>query len=285
MSASDDFLPSSQGSAGQVSNLRRRPTRAAIIHGKEASHEVLVDLFSPLGVDVFSSSELNQSDFTGLISSASFDVIALVGEPQDFESARRGRSDEDPIVLSFAPTTRFKNKKKYLEISDALVLCNENGKSWELKVSRIIFHFFESLLIPSMLNIDLADVKRIAKGVGLAFNVSEDDQRKIVSMLPDQCLVARSAVLHFSCRDDVRLQEVYSISKSIALKKGIAGVNPVINGHQDAKKIIRKVNVKMGIRIVNNDEYSAFALDGKVDLQCEKADLKRINMTAILFGI
>ena len=135
-----------------------------------------------------------------------------------------------------------------------------------------------------MLNIDLADVKRIAKGVGLAFNVSEVDHRKIVSMLPDQCLVASSAVLHFSCREDVRLQEVYSISKSIALKKGLAGINPVVNGHQDAKKVIRKVNVKMGIRMVDNDGYNEVA-DAPFDSRSKKVDSKRISMTAILFGI
>ena len=243
-----------------------------------------MDLFSPLGVGVYPASELNQADFANLVSSGTLDVIALVGESQDFDSTRRARSDKDPIVLSFAPTSKFKNKKKYLEISDALVLCNEEGKSRELKVFEIVYHFFESLLIPSMLNIDLADVKRIAKGVGLAFNVSEDDHRKIVSMLPDQCLVARSAVLHFSCREDVRLQEVYSISMSIALKKGLAGINPVVNGHQDAKKVIRKVNVKMGIRMVDNDGYNEVA-DAPFDSRSKKVDSKRISMTAILFGI
>lgn len=276
---------SSLGNTEQVSNLQLRPTRAAIIHGSRVSHDVLSALFSPLGVGVYQSSELNHADFANLISSDTLDVIALVGELQDFDSARRARSEKDAIVLSFAPMSRFNNKKKYLEISDAFVLCNEDGKSWELKVSAIVYHFFESLLIPSMLNVDLADVKRIAKGVGLAFNVSEDDHRKIVSMLPDQCLVARSAVLHFSCREDVRLQEVYSISKSIAMKKGLAGINPVLNGHQDAKKVIRKVNVKMGIRVVNNDGYGNEVVDASIDSRSKKMDSKRISMTAILFGI
>ena len=278
-------MSSSQENSEQVSKLQLRPTRAAIIHGSRTSHEALSALFSPLEVCVYSSGELGRDEFADLISSRSFDVIALIGESHDFDVARRSRSKEDSVVLSFAPRSRFKNRKKYLEISDAFVLCNENGKSWD-QIPRIVFHFFESLLIPSMLNIDLADVKRIAKGVGLAFNISEDDQRKIVSMLPDQCLVARSAVLHFSCRDDVKLHEVYSISKSIALKKNLAGINPVINNHQEAKKVIRKVNVKMGIRIINDDDYCGDSTsDEKMDSLSEKANLKRISMTAILFGV
>ena len=41
-------------------------------------------------------------------------------------------------------------------------------------------------------------------------------------MLPKDCFVARAAILHFSCKDDVRLSEIYSVAKSIAMKKGLS---------------------------------------------------------------
>ena len=141
-----------------------------------------------------------------------------------------------------------------------------------------------------MLNVDVADVKRIAKGIGFAFNLSDDDHKKIIAMLPKDCFVARSAILHFSCKDDVRLREIYSIGKSIALKKGLASNDSQLTSHSDARKIIRKVNVKMGIRIIGDNHEVEKEDCGNSAISHNNTQIafhneKRISMTAILFGI
>ncbi len=197
-----------------------------------------------------------------LMSSPAYDVVGLVGEADEFtrRSGSRFNHDDGAIVLSFAPRARFGDARRYLDISDAVVLCDVIEGDW-LEVTQVAYHFFESLILPSLLNIDLADVKRIAKGIGLAFNLSGDDHEKMIEALPKDCFVARSAILHFLCRDDVRLGEIHSISKSIALKKGLS------DELSSDSEVIRKVNVKMGVRIL--EDYGQ----------------KRISMTAILFGI
>ena len=122
-----------------------------------------------------------------------------------------------------------------------------------------------------MLNIDIADVKRIAKGIGLALTFEDDDQERLVARLPRESMIARSALLHFKCADDVSLKEIYSISKSITVKNGINAEDPRITSHMGAKKLIRRINVKLGIRVIKNQI-------------CNEFTVKRINLVAILFG-
>jgi hypothetical protein len=303
VSKSDTFLTSS----GRISSNRQiRPARVAILHGSRVLgsdmsnseiHDALTQLFIPLNVRVFSVLEMTQAGISDLLSSQAYDVVGLIGDANEFDFVRRktGSStsrlrlktgsvesetqrESDSIILAFAPNTYFKDVKNYLKISDAVVFCDVNGRNWPQEISRVVYHFFESLVVPSMLNIDLADVKHIARGIGLAFNLSDDSNKKIIARLPKSCLVARSALLHFSCDPDVRLKEVYSISKAIALKKGIANFDLQINTHADAKKLIRKVNVKMGIRIRNGNrrEFGVYPA---------LTDENRISLTAILFGL
>ena len=293
---------------GQFVNEHIRPTKVAIVHGSSITdptvahdeiHDALTELFSPLNVRVFSVLELSEAGMSDLFSSHAYDVIGLVGEAHEFESAERRSSsgfhfhddhaassdDTESIILSFAPRTRFKDVRKYLTFSDAVVLCEAIERNWPLEVSRIVYHFLESLVVPSMLNIDLADVKRIAKGVGLAFNLSDVNSEKIIAKLPKDCFVASSAILHFSCKDDVRLGEIHTIAKSIALKKSLTNTDSELSSQSDARKLIRKVNIKMGIRIVG-DNYGVenkvagrSALSG-FDSPATLDDVKRINMVA-----
>jgi hypothetical protein len=66
----------------------------------------------------------------------------------------------------------------------------------------------------------------------------------------------------------------------------MSSVDPQINSHADARKIIRKVNVKMGIRIkeeVNKNEFLTGA-PGQESVSTVE-DKSRISLTAILFGL
>ncbi len=282
-------------------------------------HNTLAQIFLPLNARIFSVLEMTQAGMSDLVSSQAYDVVCLIGEAQEFDFSRRKsnptssrlrlgsiggggteseiqRIDANSLILAFAPNAYFRDVKSYLRIADAVVLCDMVAKNWLLQVAEVVYRFLESLVVPSMLNIDLADVKHIAKGIGLAFNISEDNSKKLINLLPKSCLVARSALLHFSCDPDVRLKEVYSISKAIALKKGITDVDTQINTHSDAKKVIRKVNVKMGIRIneaIRKDTIapsSPSSGQGQNEMGTEgeeddDAARKRISLTAILFGL
>ncbi|MGA2876353.1 MAG: hypothetical protein ABSE82_12540 [Nitrososphaerales archaeon] len=297
---------------GQFVNEPIRPTKVAIVHGSSITdptvshdeiHDALNRLFSPLNVRVFSVLELSEVGISDLFSSRAYDVIGLLGEADEFGSARKRNSrfhfhndhaesseDTESILLSFAPRTRFKDVRNYLTFSDAVVLCEAIERNWPLEVSRIVYHFFESLVVPSMLNVDVADVKRIAKGVGLAFNVLDDNSENIIAKLPKDCFVASSAILHFSCKDDVRLGEIHTIAKSIALKKSLTNTDSELSSQSDARKVIRKVNVKMGIRIVGDNYDVENKVAGKSVLSGFNSPAalnyeRRINMTAILFGI
>jgi hypothetical protein len=301
VSKSDTFLTSS----GPISSNRQiRPTRVAILHGSRVSssssanndiHNALTQLFIPLNVRIFSVHEMTQAGISDLLSSQAYDVVGLIGEASEFDFVRKKSSsrlrlrtggieserqrESESIILAFAPNIYFKDVKSYLRISDAAVFCDIEGRNWPQEIARVVYHFFESLVVPSMLNIDLADVRHIAKGIGLAFNISDDSNKKIIARLPRSCLVARSALLHFSCDPGVRLKEVYSISKAIALKKGIANFDLQINSAAEAKKVIRKVNVKMGIRIRGGNRREF------VSAYPDLTEGKRISLTAILFGL
>lgn len=305
-------MVSSTFASEQIVGQQVRPTKVAIIHGSslpdssfshDEIHDTLTSLFSPLSIRVFSTLELGENGMSDLRLSRTYDVIGLVGEPADFSALKTGmtgipslsdqtdNSDNDvPILLSFNTRTHFRDSKKYLDFSDAVIFCEAEGNNWPQEVFRIMCRLFESLVVPSMLNIDLADVKRIAKRIGLAFNLSDDNHEKIIEMLPKDCYVARSAILHFSCTDDVRLREIYSISNSIALKKGLTDSDLQLSSHSEARKNIRNVNIKLGIRIIGKPheaekETRENSIESDVDGLGAFQDEKRISMTAILFGI
>ncbi len=263
-----------------------RPNRVAILHGSklldqaENAHEYLQKLFSPLEINILPISSLTNREHQDPTELLQYDVIGLIGISREFLFIRSSLpKSERPVILAFAPKTQFDSAKNYLKISDAVVLCEAHSKKWLPEIANVVYHFFESLVIPSLLNIDIADVRNIAKGIGLAFNEADDKSSNIISRLPDSCLLARSALLHFSCADEVKLREIYSISKAIALKQGVDLPETELESHKDAVKLIRKINVKMGIRI---REGLASEIEPCID---PRAESKRISMTAILFGI
>ncbi|HYB04935.1 MAG TPA: hypothetical protein VED17_10750, partial [Nitrososphaerales archaeon] len=133
-----------------------------------------------------------------------------------------------------------------------------------------MFHFYESLTLPSLLNIDLADVGGIARGIGISFNVAGNSSDKVINHLPRQCYFARSALLHFTCEKDVTLEEVYRISKTISTRKTLGPFATEVP-NPDQIKMYKRIRLKMGLRIAQ-DTY--------------KDDHRpRISMTGILFGM
>lgn len=201
-------------------------------YGTKESTDHLSKLISPLGVDVFSGDEARNIEY---------ELVCLIGEipkeiPDDWEH-----------TLAFQPSNRFNELKDLSHKVDAVVLC-------EAEPSQVLMQFYESLLVPSLLNIDISDVVNISKGIGLSFRIIGRTGEEIVRELPQRSYFAKSALLHFSCAEDVTLKEVYDVSK-------------ILTRDNDDRSKVRKINVKIGLRISAN------------------APKERIKLTAILFGI
>lgn len=174
------------------------------------------------------------------------------------------------LKIGFYPDVGGLNSlRKALEHLGASIICHDAKTPGEA-LSTTVFHFYESLTLPSLLNIDLADVDSIADGIGISFNEVGDSSDEIIRKLPKESYVAKSALLHFSCVRDVTLEEVYKITKTISARK-LAYLYPNSAATINAKKMYKRIKLKMGLRVADN--------------LSQKTKTPRISLTAILFGI
>ncbi len=254
-----------------------RTSRATIINSNSSDqdeHELLKKRFSSLGIPVLNVREFNEITSR---SPESFDVVGLLGDPRKLHVVSKPNSASETRI-AFVPSLRYGDCPKYLQIADAAVHCKAETKNGD-GCFDVTFRFFESIIVPSMLNIDLADVRSIARGIGLAFNDSDDSSDGIIARFPHPRRLARSALLHFNCTEDVTLREVYTISKAFAWRKPEEfDERTAREDSADSTKFLRKLNVKMGIRVRPILQPSGIGNDGGINQ-------KRISMTAILFGI
>jgi hypothetical protein len=245
-----------------ASQTRLRPVRVAIIYDDAKKDSItslrLGQLQSKLGVNVVKRSAL---DFCP----DDYDVVGVFDADLKGESAERTLKRFEGLKIGFVSPSSFNLVKNQLKYLDASLVCGKQAAKASSAID-IVYYFFESLLVPSLFNIDLADVRAIAKGVGLSRHESGDSTKEIVSKLPAESYVAKSALLHFSCSRDVTLQEVYDVSRAISLKRPE-------EREGDEKRDIRQFNVKMGLR---------FADEQDSPIQTSE---KRISLTAILFGL
>lgn len=248
-----------------------RSVRAAIVYErsvvKSAEKFSLESLYSPINVRLISSEELPS------ILGDEFDVIGVLGQ-STLESVKTYLEDFPCLKIGFYPqdwlVSSFDHRRASLRYITAAVACLGSSSLFDL-LRTTVFHFYESLTLPSLLNIDLADVESIAHGVGVSFNVSGDSSGEIIGGLPPQCYISRSALLHFTCKRDVTLEEVYRISKMISTRNA---PEPFISDDpNDHIKMYKRIRLKMGLRISPSGEGS---FEGKVP---------RISLTGILFGL
>jgi hypothetical protein len=240
-----------------------RAVRAGIVYDRSVlkPQEIISaeNLYSPINVQLIPSDML-----TPLLGSANdFDILGILGQPA-LDSSKNLLSEFNCLKIGFYSKREIfpRGALRYLT---AAVSCLGPNSLVEL-LNTTVFHFYESLTLPSLLNIDLADVESIAHGIGLSFNISADSSEDVISRLPLECYLARSALLHFTCEKNVTLDEVYKVSKTISTRKNLG---PFVSEAQgDQIKMYKRIRLKMGLRV------SPGGRDGS-----------RISLTAILFGI
>lgn len=220
-------------------------------------------IYRPINVELISSEKLPSRP------ADDFDVIGILGRSVH-DNLELLLEDFSCLKIGFYPDEfRGVYPKDCLKHLTAAVVCLGSTTLIE-SLRKTVFHFYESLTLPSLLNIDLADVESIAHGMGVSFNISGGTSEDIINHLPLQCFFARSALLHFSCEKNVTLEEVYRISKTISTRKSIG---PFVseNPSPDQIKMYKRIRLKMGLRISQEWERSESS--------------SRISLTGILFGI
>ena len=243
-----------------------RSVRAGIIYDRSSINKtelpLIEGLYSPINVQL-----IPVEKFSSLIE-VDFDILGVLGQSA-LEKSKDLLVDFNCLRIGFySADTVSSVPKSSLNYLTAVITCL-GSRSLSDSVRNTIYHFYESLTLPSLLNIDLADVHSIARGVGISFNESGDSSAEIIGRLPVECYYAKSALLHFTCARDVTLDEVYRISKMISTRKSM---EPFISENPgDQLKVYKRIRLKMGLRIAQNEILSR--------------KLPRISLTGILFGI
>jgi hypothetical protein len=244
-----------------------RSVRAAIVYdrseifGSELSS--VENLYRPINVELLPVEVLAHA------SADDFDVLGILGQKALKGSGLFLEAFTCLKIGFYSAGERPEHSMGSMGVLKAAISCL-GSKTLLDSLRTAMFHFYESLTLPSLLNIDLADVGSIARGIGISFNVSGNSSENVISRLPPQCYFARSALLHFTCEKDVTLEEVYKISKTVSTRKTLGPfVSEVPN--PDQIKMYKRIRLKMGLRIAPDSD---------------KNDRRpRISLTGILFGI
>jgi hypothetical protein len=244
-----------------------RSVRAAIVYDpSEFRSEQLTSvekIYLPINVKLLSIEHLNG------ICGDDYDVLGVLGQ-QALEKADSLLEGFTCLKIGFYSVSERPGRTGIRMRNLTAAITCLGSKSVLDSLETTVYHFYESLTLPSLLNIDLADVGSIAHGVGLSFNVVGDSSEELINRLPPQCYFARSALLHFTCIRDVTLEEVYKISKTISTRKTLGPfVTEIPN--PDQIKMYKRIRLKLGLRIHQNIE--------------NKDKLARISLTGILFGL
>ncbi len=197
-----------------------------------------------------------------------FDIIGVLGQSA-LDRSKLDLSKFSCLKIGFYATdTRAESLRGSLRYLTAAITCLGSGSPIE-SLKRTVYHFYESLTLPSLLNIDLADVESIARGTGISFNLIGDSSEELINRLPSECYFARSALLHFTCTKSVTLDEVYRISKTISTRRTTGPF--VSDAPVDQIKMYKRIRLKMGLRV-----SQTHSLD---------ESHPRISLTGILFGL
>ena len=229
--------------------------------GREAAKEALAELKRGVaGADmVFVLTGLGGGTGTGaapvvaqLAKETGAVVIGVVTMPFESEKARIDKAEfglqelrevtDTCVVLD---NNRLVDIAGQLPIEQAFAIANE-------LVSTMIKGIVETITLPSLINLDYADVSAIMKGGGVAvIGIGEDDSSERVNQAVRQALThplldvdykgANGALIHITCGPDLKLEEFDHIGRIVS-----ENLNPeanVIIGARISKDFTGKVRV------------------------------------------
>ena len=229
--------------------------------GKEATKEALVDVKKAVsGADmVFICAGMGGGTGTGgapviaqIAKESGAVVIAVVTMPFESEKARIDKAEfglqelrdvsDTCIVLD---NNRLVDIAGQLPIEQAFAVANE-------LVSTMIKGIVETITLPSLINLDYADVSTIMKNGGVAvIGIGESDTQMRVSEAVQQALThplldvdyagATGALIHITCGPDLKLEEFDTIGRTVS--ESLSAEAQVIIGARISKDFVGKVRV------------------------------------------
>ncbi len=233
----------------------------APMKGREAAKEALVDLKKAVGgADmVFVISGEGGGTGTGaapvvaqVAKEAGAVVIGVVTMPFEAEKARIDKAEfglqelrevtDTCIVLD---NNRLVDIAGQLPIEQAFAVANE-------LVSTMVKGIVETITLPSLINLDYADVSAIMKNGGVAvIGIGESDTADRVSEAVKQALThplldvdyqgATGALIHITCGPDLKLEEFDLVGRTVS--ENLSADAQVIIGARISKDFVGKVRV------------------------------------------
>jgi len=232
------------------------PTR-----GREAAKEALVDVKKAVGgADmVFVIAGMGGGTGTGaapvvaqIAKESGAVVISVVTMPFEAEKARIDKAEfglqelrdvsDTCIVLD---NNRLVDIAGQLPIEQAFAVANE-------LVSTMVKGIVETITLPSLINLDYADVSAIMRDGGVAvIGIGESDQSDRVNEAVKQALThplldvdyrgASGALIHITCGPDLKLEEFDLIGRIVS--ENLSADAQVIIGARISKEFVGKVRV------------------------------------------
>jgi len=230
--------------------------------GKEAAKESVVDIKKSVsGADmVFIIAGMGGGTGTGmapvvgqLAKEAGAVVIAVVTMPFESEKARLDKAEFGLQELrDITDTCIVLDNNRLVDIAGQLPLEQAFAVANEL-VSTMIKGIVETITLPSLINLDYADVSAIMKNGGVAvIGIGESDSKSdMVNEAVSQALThplldvdyqgATGALLHVTCGPDLKLEDFDLIGRTVS--ENLSPDAQVIIGARISKEFVGKVRV------------------------------------------
>ncbi|MBU1855157.1 MAG: cell division protein FtsZ [Nanoarchaeota archaeon] len=233
-----------------------RPTR-----GREAAKEAIVDLKKVVAnADmVFVITGEGGGTGTGaapviaqMAKETGAVVIAVVTMPFEAEKARIDKAEFGLQELrDVSDTCIVLDNNKLVDIAGQLPIEQAFAVANEL-VSTMVKGIVETITLPSLINLDYADVSAIMKDGGVAvIGIGESDTQQRVVEAVEQALThplldvdyrgASGALIHITCGPDLKLEEFDVIGRSVS--ENLSADAQVIIGARISKDFVGKVRV------------------------------------------
>jgi len=229
--------------------------------GREAAKEAVVDLKKAVGgADmVFVLAGMGGGTGTGaapvvaqLAKESGAVVIGVVTMPFESEKARIEKAEFGLQELrEVTDTCIVLDNNRLVDIAGQLPIEHAFAVANEL-VSTMIKGIVETITLPSLINLDYADVSAIMKGGGVAvIGIGESDSQDRVTEAVRQALThplldvdykgATGALIHITCGPDLKLEEFDVIGRAVS--ENLSPEANVIIGARISKEFTGKVRV------------------------------------------